>query len=191
MSHLKSKKNAGLIKTSILAAAFTVCSFNLHAALPVNSAAPSFNADASLAGKSFAFSLDKALKKGPVVLYFFPVAFSSGCTLEAHAFAEASDAFNAKGATVFGITSGNVEKIKEFSEQECRNKFAVIADPGAKIAKRYDSLMTTKDNKVLSNRTSYVIAPDHKILLAYTDANPEKHIEKTMEAVTQWHKNKK
>lgn len=191
MSHSKTKKNAGLIKTLILTATFTACSFNLYAALPVNSTAPSFNANASLAGKSFSFSLDQALKKGPVVLYFFPVAFSSGCTLEAHAFAEASDQFNAKGATVFGITSGNVEKIKEFSQEACRNKFAVIADPGAKIAKNYDSLMTTKDNKLLSNRTSYVIAPNHKILLAYTDANPEKHIEKTMQAVTEWHKNKK
>lgn len=190
MLNLKMKKHAGAIKTSILAIALSTLSLTTNAALPVNSQAPSFNANAALAGNSFSFSLDKALKKGPVVLYFFPVAFSSACTLEAHAFAEASDDFNKKGATVFGITSGNVEKIKEFSEQACRNKFAIIADPSAKIAKEYDSLMNAKD-KMLSNRTSYVIAPDHKILLAYTDDNPEHHIQKTMDAVTQWHKNNK
>ncbi|SDC10466.1 peroxiredoxin [Acinetobacter boissieri] len=190
MINFNTKKRSSLITTSMLAVSLGVASLATHAALPINSTAPSFTANAALAGKDFSFSLDKALKKGPVVLYFFPVAFSSGCTLEAHAFAEASDSFNAKGATVYGITAGNVEKIKEFSAQECRNKFAIIADPGAKIAKEYDSLMVGKD-KLLSNRTSYVITPDHKVLMSYTDSNPEMHIHKTMDAVTEWQKIKK
>lgn len=178
--------------SSILGVIFSMASSVTltHAALPTNSIAPSFTANAALAGKKFNFSLDKALKKGPVVLYFFPVAFSSGCTLEAHAFAEASDNFNAKGATVYGITAGNVEKIEEFSSQECRNKFAIIADPGAKIAKEYDSLMVNKD-KLLSNRTSYVITPNHKVFMSYTDSNPEMHIQKSMDAVIEWQKKQK
>ncbi len=156
------------------------------AALPVGAQAPAFTLQGALGGKPLTFSLQQALKKGPVVLYFFPAAFTSGCTLEAHAFAEATDRFKKMHATVIGVTAGNVERVAEFSKVECRNKFAVAADPGAKIAAQYDT-QKEFNGKALSDRTSYVIAPDGKILLSYTDRNPEAHIEQTMAAVTKYH----
>ncbi|PVZ19768.1 MULTISPECIES: peroxiredoxin [unclassified Pseudomonas] len=157
------------------------------AALPEGASAPDFSLDGALAGKPVAFSLAKALQQGPVVLYFFPAAFTAGCTLEAHAFAEATDQFKQLGATVIGVTAGNLERVADFSKLECRDKFTVAADPGAKVAEQYQTLIKTPDGKTLSDRTSYVIAPDGKVLLSYTDRNPEAHIQKAMEAVKQWH----
>jgi len=156
-----------------------------HAALAVGAKAPDFDVKAAQAGKAFDFSLAQALKKGPVVLYFFPAAFTPGCTVEAHEFAEATDKFAAMGATVIGVTSGNVDRVTEFSSVECRNKFAVAADPDQKVIKAYDAVLTKKPE--YSDRTSYVIAPDHTILLSYTDLNPDKHVDLTMEAVKKWH----
>lgn len=155
------------------------------AALPQGAAAPNFTLNAAKGGKPFNFSLQQSLRKGPVVLYFFPAAFTSGCTVEAHLFAEATDSFRKLGATVVGVTAGNVERVAEFSKLECRDKFAVAADPGAKIAAEYKTTMQFQ-NKTLSERTSFVIAPDGKILLSYTDGNPQAHIEKTMAAVREW-----
>ena len=155
------------------------------AALPVGDTAPDFTLDAAKAGKPMVFSLRQQLRKGPVVLYFFPAAFTSGCTIEAHKFAEATDAFNKLHATVIGVTAGNIDRVAEFSKVECRDKFAVAADQGAKIAGEYKNQMTYNGNTI-SDRTSYVIAPDGKILLSYSDRNPEAHIEKAMEAVKAW-----
>nr|WP_318382637.1 peroxiredoxin [uncultured Enterobacter sp.] len=167
---------------ALTAAALLSVALPSQAALPTGAQAPNFELKAALAGKPLTFSLADALKKGPVVLYFFPAAFSKGCTIEAHAFAEATDDFNKLGATVVGVTAGNVDQVDEFSKLECRDKFTVAADPGAKIAAQYQTLMEMK-GKTLSDRTSYVIAPDGKILLSYTDRNPEAHIQKTMDAV--------
>lgn len=150
------------------------------AALKVGAKAPEFTAPAALAGKDFNFTLSQALKKGPVVLYFFPAAYTSGCTAEAHEFAEATPEFQKLGATVIGVTGGNVERIKDFSKEHCRDKFAVAAANPALI-KSYDVVLPMKDN--LSNRTSYVIAPDGKILLAYSDLNFADHVTRTMDAV--------
>lgn len=155
------------------------------AALPTGDTAPDFKLDAARAGKPMVFSLKQALKKGPVVLYFFPAAFTSGCTIEAHKFAEATDDFAKLHATVIGVTAGNIERVAEFSKVECRDKFAVAADPGAKVAGEYKNQITF-NGRTLSDRTSYVIAPGGKILLSYTDRNPEAHIEKAMEAVKAW-----
>ncbi|PIJ50336.1 peroxiredoxin [Erwinia sp. OLTSP20] len=155
------------------------------AALSAGTKAPDFQLQAALGGKPMTFSLQQALQKGPVVLYFFPAAFSAGCTIEAHEFAEASDGFTKLGATVIGVTAGNVGQIADFSKLECRNKFAVAADPGAKVAAEYQATMQMK-GKTLSDRTSFVIAPDGNILLSYSDKNPETHIEKTMDAVKKY-----
>jgi len=159
---------------------------NAAAALPEGAKAPNFELQGGMAGKPMTFSLKKALKKGPVVLYFFPAAFTSGCTLEAHDFAEATDQFKQLGASVIGVTAGNADRVVEFSSVECRDKFPVAADPGAKIATRYDTTMGEGDKKI-SDRTSFVIAPNGKILLSYTDRNPDTHIQKTMDAVKAWH----
>ncbi|MBO9695612.1 MAG: peroxiredoxin [Sphingopyxis sp.] len=156
------------------------------AALQQGAKAPDFTLSAAQGGKPFSLSLKEALKKGPVVLYFFPAAFTPGCTMEAHLFAESSDDFNKLGARVIGVTAGNIERVAEFSKSECRDKFAVAADPGAKVAAKYDSTMRRPDGTMLSNRTSYVIAPNGTILLSYTDSKPQAHIEKTMAAVRAW-----
>src|SRR5258708_16932918 len=100
----------------------------LFAALPNGAKAPEFSTDASLAGKTFKFSLAKSLKNGPVVLYFYPAAFTPGCTVEAHEFAEATDKFKALGATVIGVSLDPIEKLIRFSISECRNQFAAPSD---------------------------------------------------------------
>jgi peroxiredoxin len=154
-----------------------------HAALAPGSAAPLITTQAALAGKSFSFSLADALKKGPVVLYFFPAAFTSGCTVEAHEFAEATDEFAKMGATVIGLTAGNIDRINEFSSVECRNKFAVgVATPAT--IKSYDVALAVKPG--WSDRTSYVIAPDGKIVFAYSALSPAGHVSGTMNAVKGW-----
>jgi peroxiredoxin len=155
-----------------------------HAALAVGAKAPDFSVKAALGGKEFEFTLADALKKGPVVLYFFPAAFTPGCTREAHEFAEATDKFKALGAAVIGVTAGNASRVTEFSSVECRNKFAVAADPDQKVIKEYDAVLKQKPE--WSDRTSYVIAPDHSILMSYTDLNPDKHVDLALEAVKKW-----
>ena len=169
---------------SLSALAFVVAA-PAAAALPVGAAAPDFSLSGALAGKPVTFSLQQALRKGPVVLYFFPAAFTAGCTVEAHLFAEATDSFRKLGATVVGVTAGNVERVAEFSTAECRDKFAVAADPGARVAARYQATNGRADAP-LSSRTSYVIAPGGKVLLSYTDPNPQQHVHRTLAAVKTW-----
>lgn len=156
------------------------------AALQQGAKAPDFTLKAAQGGKEFDLSLKATLRNGPVVLYFFPAAFTPGCTVEAHLFAEANSKFNQLGARVIGVTAGNIDRVAEFSRSECRDKFAVAADPGAKVAAQYDATMARPDGTTLSSRTSYVIAPDGKILLSYTDSKPQAHVEKTMAAVRAW-----
>ena len=182
---MKLMKNLARSLTLTVALGLSATAFNAGAALPVGAKAPAFELQGALAGKPIAFSLQQALQKGPVVLYFFPAAFTSGCTIEAHAFAEATDEFNKMGATVIGVTAGNTDQVSDFSKLECRDKFAVAADPGAKVAAQYQTLMEMK-GKTVSDRTSFVIAPDNTILLSYTDRNPDAHIEKTLAAVKQY-----
>jgi peroxiredoxin Q/BCP len=154
------------------------------AALPDGTKAPDFSTEATLAGKSFKFSLADALKKGPVVLYFYPAAFTPGCTAEAHEFAEATDKFKQMGATVIGVSHDPIEKLNKFSVSECRNKFAVASDADGSVMKSYDAVLPVKPD--YANRTSYVIAPTGVILYSYTDLNPDKHVENTMAAVKKW-----
>src|SRR5690349_24283320 len=154
------------------------------AALPEGAKAPDFTTQASLAGKTFTFSLADALKKGPVVLYFYPAAFTPGCTVEAHNFAEATDKFKALGATVIGVSYDKIDTLNKFSVSECRNKFAVASDADQKIMKAYDAVLAKKPE--LADRTSYVIAPDGHVLYSYTDLTPDKHVENTMAVVQKW-----
>ena len=154
------------------------------AALKVGDSAPDFSAPASMAGKEFPFSLAQALKKGPVVLYFFPAAFTPGCTVEAHEFAEAQPQYAALGATLIGVTAGNINRLTEFSVSECRSKFPVAADPNAVIAKQYKSTLAIIPGH--SDRTSYVIAPDGHVLCAYSNLNPNDHVAQTLAALKTW-----
>ncbi|MFI4891017.1 MAG: peroxiredoxin [Steroidobacterales bacterium] len=156
----------------------------LHAALKTGTTAPLFTTQATLAGKPFTFSLAEALKHGPVVLYFYPAAFTPGCTVEAHEFAEATDKFKALGATVIGVSHDDIDKLNKFSVLECRSKFAVASDADQSITKSYDAVLWLKPE--YANRTSYVIAPDGKIIYEYTDLSPDKHVGNALAAVQQW-----
>ncbi len=155
-----------------------------YAALSVGAKAPDFAAQASMGGKEFTFSLADALKKGPVVLYFYPAAFTPGCTVEAHDFAEATDQFAALGATVIGVSHDNIATLDKFSVSECRSKFAVAADPEQKVIKAYDAVLQKKPE--YADRTSYVISPDGTILMTYTNLDPTEHVARTMAAVKAW-----
>ncbi len=153
------------------------------AALAPGAAAPDFSAQGALAGKPFSFSLKQALKKGPVVLYFFPKAFTSGCTVEAHEFAEATPEFNKLGATVIGMSGDDVDTLKRFSTEACRDKFAVATASPA-VVSGYDVALASRPG--LTNRTSYVIAPNGKIVFAHTAMNPQGHVSGTLDAVKKW-----
>jgi peroxiredoxin Q/BCP len=162
----------------------SLASVSAFAALPEGARAPDFTTQASLAGKAYTFSLADALKKGPVVLYFYPAAFTPGCTVEAHNFAEATDKFKSLGATVIGVSYDKIDTLNKFSVSECRNKFSVASDADQKIMKAYDAVLKQKPE--LADRTSYVIGPDGKVLYSYTDLNPDKHVENTMAVVQKW-----
>lgn len=151
-----------------------------HAALPQGTSAPSFNAPASLGGKEFQFSLVDALKRGPVVLYFYPAAFTRGCTIEAHDFAEAMPQYQALGATVVGVSMDGIAKLDKFSVSDCRSKFAVAADPDGKITRSYDAKMPIMN---MATRVSYVIAPSGKVAFSYAAMSPDEHVAKTLAAV--------
>lgn len=153
--------------------------------------APDFQAQAYLAGNPFTYKLSDALKKGPVVVYFFPAAHTAGCNIEARLFSEAIDQFKAQKASVIGVTAGKVAELADFSKEteHCGGKFPVAADPGAKIAKQYDSELKIAGMKTpgeLSGRTSYVIAPDGKVVFAYNNMGPKEHVTQTLDAVTAW-----
>jgi thioredoxin-dependent peroxiredoxin len=169
-----------------IAFAFGVCvaAAPVYAALKEGAHAPDFTTQATLAGKPFSFSLAAALKQGPVVLYFYPAAFTPGCTVEAHEFAEATDKFKALGATVIGVSHDPIDKLNKFSVSECRNKFAVASDADGSVMKEYDAVLPVKPD--YANRTSYVIAPTGVIIYSYTDLKPDAHVENTMAAVKKW-----
>ena len=156
----------------------------VSASLKVGSKAPLFTAKATLGGKVYQFSLAKALKKGPVVLYFYPAAFTKGCTIEAHDFASAIDKYHALHATVIGVSHDKIATLKRFSVSECRSKFPVAADTDQKIMKAYDSILPR--NTKLANRTSYVIAPDRTIIYTYTNLEPDQHVANTLKALRDW-----
>jgi peroxiredoxin len=168
---------------SSLATAGLALALPASASLEVGAKAPDFRAPAYLAGKAFTFKLGDALKQGPVVVYFFPAVHTPGCNMEAHLFSEAIGDFKAAHATVIGVSAGKIDEMAAFSSEteHCGGKFAVAADQGAKIAKRYDSLLPQKPG--WSNRTSYVIGQDGRIVHVYSDLKPTEHVKETLAAV--------
>lgn len=153
-----------------------------RAALVEGTKAPLFTAEAALGQHVFTFSLADALKKGPVVLYFYPAAFTEGCTQEAHDFADAIDRYKALGATVIGVSKDGIEKLKAFGTSECRSKFPVASDADLSIARSYDSVIDFKQN-LYANRVSYVIASNGTIVYAYSSLDPDKHVANTLAAL--------
>ncbi|HKD05256.1 MAG TPA: peroxiredoxin [Bryobacteraceae bacterium] len=175
-------------------------SLPLMAALNPGDKAPDFAAHASLAGKEFHFSLEDALKKGPVVVYFYPSAYTRGCDLEAHTFAEHKDKFDAAGATIIGVSADSIARLNQFSADPdyCAGKFPVASDADGKIAASYNLTKTAvksgmKDVKGSDidhdfiERVTFVIGKDHKIAATLSSAtdklSPDQHVTKSLEIV--------
>jgi thioredoxin-dependent peroxiredoxin len=180
-----------LLTVSILSlAAFALPA---NAALKPGDIAPDFSAQAALGGKDFTFSLTEALKKGPVVLYFYPKSFTKGCTIEAHEFAESYDSFASAGASLIGVSYDPIDVQREFSTKECRDKFPVAADPNLSVISAYDAkrLKPGANGDTVADRISYVVLPDGKIGYALTDTNPSRHVEATLEFVRKWRETQK
>ncbi|MBV9037631.1 MAG: peroxiredoxin [Acidobacteriaceae bacterium] len=172
------------------------------AALKVGDKAPDFSADASLAGKQFKFSLEDALRKGPVVVYFYPSAFTKGCDLEAHTFAQEKDKFDAAGTTIIGVSADDITRLDAFSADPnyCAGKFPVASDTERKIATSYNLTASgrkpgMKDvrgvdiNHDFIERVTYVIGKDHKIVATLSSKDdklsPDQHVEKALAIVQQ------
>jgi peroxiredoxin len=150
------------------------------AALKVGATAPDFTTTGAVGGKAFKLHLAAQLKKGPVVLYFFPKAFTSGCTAEAHAFSESIGAYKKAGAQVIGMSADNLDTLKDFSVKECRNAFPVAtASPATQ--KAYDVAWAAHPG--LTTRTSYVIDRHGKIVMVHDDLDFSQHVAKTLAAV--------
>lgn len=149
-------------------------------ALKIGAKAPDFTTDGALGGKPFKLHLKDALKKGPVVLYFFPKAFTKGCTMEAHAFSEATDDFRKAGAQVIGMSADNLPTLEKFSVEECRNAFPVATASPA-IQKAYD--VAWAEHPGLTTRTSYVIDRRGKVVMVHDNLDYSEHVAKTLAAV--------
>ena len=172
------RMRAAALGASLAAYALVAC-----ATLKPGDHAPAFVAQASLGGNTYNYSLADELKKGPVVLYFYPAAFTKGCTIEAHEFAESVDQYKAEGATVIGVSHDDIDTLKRFSVSECRSKFPVAADGDSKIIKSYDAALPLSSK---ANRVSYVIAPDGTVIYEYTSLSPDKHVANTLQALHEW-----
>ena len=179
---------AGLLSCAVSAQAW--------AALPVGTAAPTFKTQASLAGKEFTYDLTKALKKGPVVVYFYPGAFTGGCNIQAHTFAEDMDKFRSAGATVIGVSLDKTETLNAFSSdpQYCAGKLPVASDADGSIAKNYDLKVMDgrpgmKDSRGIdldhkfAERTTFIITKDGKIAATVGGVSPAENVEKTLAVV--------
>ena len=169
---------------SALAFVLAVLPAAANPALPTGQAAPDFRTGGALAGRPFQLHLREELRRGPVVLYFYPRAFTQGCTLEAHAFSEAAADFRRAGARVIGMSADNYELLRRFSVEACRNAFPV-ATASAEVIRAYD-VRFSEERAEMTNRTSYVIAPNGRIIYSYTDLDWRNHVTNTLAAVRQW-----
>jgi peroxiredoxin Q/BCP len=189
------------MKTVLLGLALAAsCTIPAFAALKVGDTAPDFTATASLGGKDFTFKLADALKKGPTVVYFYPSAYTGGCDLEAHTFAESSDKFAAAGANIIGVSGDNLERLNTFSADPnfCAGKFPIASDESTKIAQSYNLSVSAakpgaKDvrgveiNHAFIERVTYVIGKDHKIVAVMSSNDdkltPDQHVDKSLDIV--------
>jgi len=167
------------MRTLLTALTLMLVATPVAAALPVGSRAPSFITTGAIGGKPFKLDLAEQLRHGPVVLYFYPKAFTKGCTLEAHAFSEAIPDFTKAGARVIGMSADKLDTLKKFSVEECRNAFPV-ATADKKVIKAYDVAIPVVG---LSNRTSYVIARDGRIVMVHSEMDWKDHVAKSLAAV--------
>ena len=161
-------------------AAVLMATLPASAALPTGARAPDIVTTGAIGGKPFRLHLKRELRKGPVVLYFYPKAFTQGCTLEARAFSEARDEFRRAGAQVIGMSGDDLDTLKRFSVEECRGAFPV-ATASRKTIAAYD--VALKDRPAMSNRTSYVIAPNGRIMFVHSDPDWRGHVGRALAAV--------
>jgi peroxiredoxin Q/BCP len=179
--------------TAVVSAAITLPAF---AALKEGDAAPDFKTQASLAGKEFSFSLKDQLKKGPVVVYFYPSAYTGGCNIQAHTFAEKIDAFKAAGASVVGVSLDSIERLNDFSAdpQYCAGKLPVASDADGKIAQLYDLKVAgaregMKDSRGkdighgFAERTTFIVTKDGKVAATVGGVSPTENVDKALAAV--------
>ncbi len=150
------------------------------AALKVGDAAPDFKLAAATDGNVKNFTLKAALKKGPVVVYFYPKAFTQGCSLEAHEFSVAMPKFKAKHVTVVGISADNIDVLKDFSKKTCAGQFPVAADTDTAVATSYDAKIP---DKPMASRVSYVVGKDGKIAFVHDDRDAATHVSSLLAAV--------
>lgn len=166
------------------------------AALQVGDDAPIFEAQASLAGEAFDFSLSDALESGPVVVYFYPSAYTRGCNIQAREFADHMEDFNAAGASVIGVSLDSIERLNDFSAdpEYCAGKLAVASDATGTIASSYD--LSVRDEREgatdtrgieighgFIERTTFIVTPDGKIAEMITDLSPAENVLASLEAV--------
>ncbi|WP_425230987.1 peroxiredoxin [Sphingomonas sp.] len=167
----------------LLLAACSLVAAPALAALPIGARAPDFTTQGAAAGVERTIHLSEELRRGPVVLYFFPAAFTGGCNAEAHAFAEAVDDFRAAGATVIGMSADDVPTLQRFSQEKCAGRFTVASADPATI-RAYDvALGRQVQGRSVSGRTSYVIGRDGRIAFVHDDLNPAEHVATTLAAV--------
>jgi peroxiredoxin len=177
----------------LLSSAYTLSAV---AALPEGHPAPDFQTQASLAGKVFSFSLKEALQKGPVVVYFYPSAYTGGCNIQAHTFAVNHDKFTAAGASIIGISLDSIDRLNDFSADPefCGGKVAVASDVDGNIAKSYDLTVKEaaagkKDSRGVEithgfvERTTFVVTPDGNIIATLTGLKPAENVEKALEII--------
>lgn len=168
---------------SALALALAVLPAATFPALPSGGTAPDFRTTGALGGRPFRLHLREQLRRGPVVLYFYPQAFTGGCTLEAHAFSEAARDFRRAGARVIGMSADDYDTLRRFSVEACRSAFPVATASPATV-RAYD--VALNDGTPRTNRTSYVIAPNGRIIYSYTDLDWRNHVTNTLAAVREW-----
>jgi len=175
----------------------TAVALPAFAALEAGDTAPNFEAQASLAGQAFEFSLSDALENGPVVVYFYPSAYTQGCNIQAHEFAESMEAFTAAGASVIGVSLDSIERLNDFSAdpEYCAGKLAVASDATGDIARSYELMVrdapaggfpdtrgVTVDHG-FAERTTFIVTPDGKIAATIGGVSPIENVQKSLEAV--------
>jgi peroxiredoxin len=179
---------AGLLSCAVLSPAL--------AALKAGDAAPDFDAQASFAGKASPYSLKQALRKGPVVVYFYPSAYTSGCNVQAHAFAVSYDKFAQAGASIVGVSLDSIERLNDFSRdpEYCNSRFPVASDADGRVAKSYEldvmqgraGLKDTRGVEIghgFAERTTFIVTPDGRIAATIGGMSPEANVRKALEVV--------
>jgi peroxiredoxin len=185
-----------MMRRLVAVALSTALALPALAALSEGAKAPDFSAKASLAGKEFTFNLKDALKKGPVVVYFYPSAYTGGCNIQAHNFAVNMDKFTAAGAQVIGVSLDNIKTLNEFSAdpEYCAGKLPVASDADGKIARSYElkvmearpGMKNTKGAEIdhgFTERTTFVISKDGKIAATVGGVSPKENVDKSLELV--------